>query len=248
MTIPKMIQTQLNHRTIRTFKDKEVPQEVIDVLFEVANQTATSSNMQSFSMIHITDQTIKDEISGICKQEYPKKSPMFVVFVVDTHRNNQIMLEEGIRRPATADMNRFFQGTLDSALAAQNMVNAAEALGLGTCYFGSILNDSKRLIELLKLPTLTMPILGLGIGYPDQDPKIKPRIPIKNKVFENHYPLKTDYKEALQQYDQALSTYYQNREVDGCTRFVDYVINKYSNVNPKRSEILKVIKSQGFNV
>jgi nitroreductase len=248
MTIPTMIQTQLNHRTIREFKDKEVPKEIVDLLFEVANRTATSSNMQSFSMIYVTDQAIKDEISLISTQDYPRRSPMFVVFVVDTQRNDQIIREEGLSLSATADMDRFFQGTIDSALAAQNMVNAAEALGLGTCYFGSILNDSKRLIELLKLPKLTMPILGLGIGYPNQEPKLKPRIPLKNKVFENHYPQQVHYKEELKPYDLALIDYYNQRNSGSHKRFADYVIEKYSHVNIKRAAILKVIKNQGYNV
>ena len=57
---------------------------------------------------------------------------------------------------------------------AQNLVTAAESVVLGTVYLGSILNDSEKICELLKLPELTFPVIGLGIGYPNQNPQLKP--------------------------------------------------------------------------
>lgn len=70
---------------------------------------------------------------------------------------------------------------------AQNVVTAAESLGLGTVYLGSILNDSERICEILNLPELTFPVIGLGIGYPNQKPQLKPRMDMRLRVFENSY-------------------------------------------------------------
>lgn len=58
----------------------------------------------------------------------------------------------------------------------QNTVNATESMGLGAVILGSILNDAAQLIELLQLPKLTFPVLGLEVGYPDQEPQLKPRL------------------------------------------------------------------------
>jgi hypothetical protein len=41
-------------------------------------------------------------------------------------------------------MDRFFQGFTDACITAQNIVNAAETMDLGTVYLGSILNDSEK--------------------------------------------------------------------------------------------------------
>ena len=49
------IENQLNHRTIRFFKDGPVPEETLERLWEVMNRTASSNGLQSASIIRITD-------------------------------------------------------------------------------------------------------------------------------------------------------------------------------------------------
>lgn len=72
-------------------------------------------------------------------------------------------------------------------IAAQNMVVAAESLGMGTVYLGSILNDNAKLSELLKLPKYVYPAVGLAVGWPDQEPQLKPRLPRHVIHMENYY-------------------------------------------------------------
>ena len=165
----EMVKRQLGHRTIREFKDTAIPGEVFDTLMEVARRTATSNGMQSYSIIRVTDPSIKKEIANVCSQEYVGRAPELLIFVVDQFRNNRIAKEKGAETENAADMDRFFQGFTDAPGAAKR-ANAAEAMGLGVMYLGSILNDSARICELLKLPELTFPVLGLGIGYPNQNP------------------------------------------------------------------------------
>ena len=130
---------------------------------------------------------------------------------------------------------------------AQNIVNAAESLGLGAVYLGSILNDSEKICEILQLPQLTFPVIGLGIGYPNQEPQLKPRMDMKFRVFENQYNAFNNYLEELKDYDEEMQTYYDlrdaNRRVDS---FTNQVITKFKNANPKRQEILNTIKKMGF--
>jgi nitroreductase len=249
MSLPESITKQLNHRTIRRFKDEKLPKETETLLFDVANRTASSNAHQTFSMINITDPVLRAKIAKVSGQDYVNDCPLFVLFIIDSYRNFSVVNQVGGNTQPASDMDRFFQGFTDAVLAAQNMVNAAETLDLGTNYFGSILNDSRRIIELCKLPKLTMPILGLGIGIPDQAPLLKPRIPIELKVFENTYKLEDNYEEALKGYDQELSKYYDLRNPDQpLSRFVEQLQTKYENVNVNRTEVLKVIKSQGYDL
>ena len=88
------------------------------------------------------------------------------------------------------------------------MVNAAEALGLGTVYLGSILNDPERTCKILNLPKLTFPVVGLGIGYPNQEPQLKTTNGHGIRVLENSHQTLDNYREALKDYDQANTTYY----------------------------------------
>lgn len=50
----EMIKRQLNHRTIREFKDQEIPSEVFNTLIDVAQRTASSTRMQQYSIIRVS--------------------------------------------------------------------------------------------------------------------------------------------------------------------------------------------------
>jgi len=245
----KTIEIQKNHRTIREFKDKEISKEVMDELFEVARRTATSNGMQTYSIIRIKDKNLKEKIAKVCNQEYVKRAPELLIFIVDQYRNSQIAMEKGLTIEDTNDLDKFFQGFTDASLAAQNMVIGGESLGLGANYLGSILNDSKEICKLLDLPKLTFPVVGLGLGYPNQEPMLKPRMDMTLRVFEDKYKKFTNYTKELEEYDEIMQTYYDlrdaNRRVDS---FTDQVKTKSELTIEKRKEILNAIKDQGFDL
>jgi hypothetical protein len=146
-------------------------------------------------------------------------------------------------------MDRFFQGFTDACLTAQNIANAAEAADLGVMFLGSILNDAEKIIEILDLPELTMPVVGLGIGYPNQDPQLKPRMSMDLRLFENTYKKFDDYLEETKDYDMEMQTYYDLREANKrVDSFSNQVVTKLINTIPKRSEMLKIMKKQGFDL
>jgi hypothetical protein len=246
--INEMVKNQLEHRTIREFKDMSIPPEVLEVLMEVAKRTATSNGMQQFSIIRITDASIKKEIAEVCKQEYVARVPELLIFIADQYRNGQIFKEKNHLSHYGGDMDRFFQAYTDACIAAQNVVNAAESMHLGTMYLGSILNDSSKICKILNLPNLTFPVVGLGIGYPNQNPQLKPRFNNKLRIFENSYVCFENYLNELEAYDEEMQTYYDmrntNQRVDS---FSDQVATKLASKNPKRQQILNVINEQGFS-
>ena len=245
----EMIKRQLNHRTIREFQDKEIPNELFTTLLDVAQRTASSTGMQQCSIIRVTDPTLRKEIAQICNQEYVARAPELLIFIVDTYRNHQIGVEQGLDSENSGDMDRFFQGFTDAVLAAQNMVNAAEAMGLGTVYLGSILNDPNKLCELLKLPKYTFPVIGLGMGYPNQDPELKPRMDMKFRVFENKYEKMDNYLELLADYDKEMQTYYDLRQANKpLDKFTTQVVGRLTNIIRKRQEMVNVIVDQGFDL
>lgn len=243
------IKTQLNHRTIREFKDERIPEEIFKTLMEVARRTPTSNGMQSCSIIRVKDNDKKAVVSEVCNQEYVKRTPELLIFIVDQFRNMMIAKEKGGNVDNARDMDRFFQGFTDACLAAQNVVVAAESLGLGTVYFGSILNDPQRIIDTFDLPELTFPVVGLGIGYPNQEPQLKPRMDMSLRLFEDGYKIFDNYLKAIEDYDREMTQYYDlrdaNKRVDS---FSDQIVTKLNNPVINRQEILKIIKKQGFDL
>jgi nitroreductase len=245
----KTIESQLNHRTIRKFKNKKIDENTLNTIFKVANRTASSIAMQSYSIIRITDDKTKEKISKICNQDYIKNFPELVIFIVDVYRNARISEELGENLPHKKDMDRFFQGFTDGAIAAQNMITAIESLDMGTVYLGSILNDPQAIIDLLELPRLTFPIVGVGFGYPDQNPMLKPRMDISLKVFENRYKKQESYLESIKEYDKEMKKYYDLRnETKSLDEFSKQVVEILKMENEKRSKLLNVVKNQGFNL
>ena len=166
------------HRTIRKFEDTQLGLEERDALFDVARRAPTSSFRQQFSIIHVTDVAKRDALAEVAQQPYvgTSKGDLFM-FVVDLYRNARIREEAGMDIAPLQRTNLFLAAMEDAVLAAHNMEVAAESMGLGTVYLGSLLRNPARTIELLELPRMTFPILGLLVGRPLQDPPYRPRIP-----------------------------------------------------------------------
>lgn len=247
--INETVRTQLEHRTIREFKEDVIPAVILDQLLEVARRTATSTGIQACSIIRITDQTLRKEIAEVCKQEYVARAPELLIFIADQFRNDRIAKEKNADETYAGDIDRFSSAFTDACLMAQNVVNAAESMGLGTVYLGSILNDSEKICEMLKLPELTFPVLGLGIGYPNQEPQLKPRMDMKLRVFDNEYIRFDHYLDKIKDYDAEMTNYYDLRDSDHrIDSFSDQVVARLSSVAPKRREMLNAIRKQGFQL
>lgn len=241
------IKHQLNHKTIRKFKDQTLSKEQLTTLYEVARQTSTSMFTQQFSILHITDDQKKKALREISGQPYIGDKGDLFIFLADLYRNVQIRRQQGLDdgRLHTADL--YFQATQDAILAMQNMINAAESMGLGVVILGSLNDDPKRYLEVLDLPEMTYPVLALQVGVPDQEPQLKPRLPLEFTTFENEYP--RNFKvEALKDYDAKVETYYDlrdtNRRIDSFTKQITGP--KLENKHLKRDDIIEALHQQGL--
>ena len=93
---------------------------------------------------------------------------------------------------------------------AQNVLLAAESLGLGGVYIGALRNDAQKVSDVLNLPDYCVPLVGLCLGYPDQDPPLKPRLPKEMVYAENACPSLN--AEAVEAYNQVVADYYELRK------------------------------------
>lgn len=209
------IETQLNHRSVRAFTDEPVSEEIMETLFDVARHTASTVFFQMFSIIRVKDPAIREVLHQASGQPYVGGDKgELLVFLVDLHRNAKIREEAGLDNDALDWSSLASFGLYDCLLAMQNLVVAAESLGLGTVYLGSIGSDRPSVVEALKLPPHTFPILGLLVGHPAHEPMLKPRLPLDVLVGVDTYPQVEDYHEALAEYDAAVREYYDVRTPD----------------------------------
>lgn len=222
------IKTQLEHRSIRKFEDTPISDEVVETLINVAQRTSTSSFMQAYSIIRVKDESLKQKIAAIAKQKYVGEAQLLLIFLSDMNRNASIAKAQGVTPTNIESFDRFFSSATDAILAAQNVMVALESLGLGGVFLGSILNDAQELIKLLKLPDYVVPVLGLAIGYADQSPQLKPRLPKEFVYMEDTYTLPDISR--LSEYDAIVQEYYDlrdaNRRIDAfTTQVASYVQN-----------------------
>ena len=213
------IQTLLNRRSIRAFKNNPISEDVVKTLEAAAQRAACSQFLNDWSAIKITSESLKQKLSQLGNQAYIATAPLLYIFVIDQHRNAAIARKNGIDADGD-DFTlktgyRFSQSQNDAVLALHAMETAAESLGLGCVILGSILNNIPELIELLKLPKYTYPVLGLAIGEPDQSPELKPRMDAGMQFFENEYPSSDDVLlENLASFDERVHKYYDLRNAD----------------------------------
>ncbi|RYM06679.1 oxygen-insensitive NADPH nitroreductase [Sporolactobacillus sp. THM7-7] len=211
MKINPVIETLLNHRSIRKFKDQALTEKQIRILVESAQAASTSSYTQSYSIIGVDDPKIKKQLRAIASdQAYVEQNGCFFVFVADQYRNKMIGETSGESTAVLNTTQRLLVALGDACFAAQNMAVAAESMGLGICYIGSIQNDIDKTSEILHLPDFAFPFFGMAVGYPDQHPEKKPRLPFAAIYHHNRYNPAPD-QNSLKAYDQRVADYYRMR-------------------------------------
>lgn len=245
------IEAQLNHRSIRKFKDQPLTTGQLNGLYEVARHTSSGQFLQQFSIIHVTDPTKKQQIAAIAHQPYIAGNGDLFIFIADLNRNAKIREKAHQPRGRLDTTDILMEAFFDATLAVQNMLVAAESAGLGGVVLGSIHNDNQAISDLLHLPKLTAPVLGLKIGVPDDEPEEKPRLPLDALVFENEYPAGGVAESVLADYDQTLHAYYAGRTTNARdTSFTDLIAGSGSALNDRpaspRDAFVQYAQRQGL--
>lgn len=211
------IQTLLDHRSIRSYMDKPLTNEQIQLIVQSAQAAATSSYVQAYTIIGIKDATKKEKLAELSgNQSYVAKNGHFFVFCIDLHRLELSAELEGATveqiEQTLNSTEMFMIGVIDTALAAQNAAIAAESMGLGICYIGGLRNKLDDVSELLQTPNRVIPLFGLSVGHPANRSDLKPRLPLPNVYHEDGYNQdKEQLLEQLRDYDQEISNYYSVR-------------------------------------
>ena len=244
------ILTLLNqHRSIRQFTDQPLTNDEVTTLVTAAQHAATSTFAQQYSIISITDPAIKRALGDITGHHWLEKSGHYFMLIADQHRNLKIAEQANADPAILRSFDKFMASAFDVAIAAEAIVTAGESIGLGSTIMGSILNHTQRVIELLNLPELTFPLLGLAIGHPAEQPDLKPRLPQSLMHFSNQYALPADFDSQLAAYDTLTADYYAHRNSHlKKTTFSQHIVQELGR-NPKlRAELVQVIQHQGFNI
>ncbi|MBK7092715.1 MAG: NADPH-dependent oxidoreductase [bacterium] len=191
------------HKSIRRYTDKSVEPELLDRIIDCARQAPTSSNLQPYSIVVVRDKTKKQLLAQYCgNQVWIEQCPVFLVICPDLRRLNEVCNIRGYQFK-DRHIEISIVSIVDASLVAQNIAVASESAGLGICMIGGIRNNPDKVCELLKLPQRVFPLMGICLGYPDQEPMIKPRLPHGAVVHNEEYN-DENLHTYLHEYDETL--------------------------------------------
>ncbi len=199
-----LIQFLQSHASVRKFTDQPVTEEQERLIVKTAQQSPTSSNLQAYSIISVRDRAAKTALSELSGgQQHVIDCAVFLVFCADLFRLKRVSDRAGY--PCHCEYTEMFiLATVDAALTASRALIAAQALELGGVMVGGIRNHPEKVSELLKLPALVYPVMGMSLGYPAVKPKIKPRLPLDAVLFHERYqPESID--RGIDEYDQIIN-------------------------------------------
>jgi len=169
--------TILNHRSIRKFKEQAVGEEVLQKIIEASSRASTTGNMQVYSIIVTQEHILKEKLwEAHFKQNMVKQAPLVLTFCADFNRFNK-WCRQRKAEPGYDNFLSYMTGAIDALLAAQNCALAAESFGLGICYLGTTIYNADQIISILNLPHSVVPVTTLVMGYPDETPELSDRLP-----------------------------------------------------------------------
>ena len=232
------------HRSIRKFENRPVATDLLHELIKAGQAAASSSFLQAATIIRISDPTKRASLAALANhQPYIESAAEFLVFCADMNRAAHCF-DWHDATANTGFTEQFIIATVDASLVAQNIAVAAESAGLGICYIGALRNNPAEVSSLLELPQNTYPVFGLCLGWPDQDPEVKPRLPLEIVLRENSYGDALNLDQ-LAGYDEAIRYYYQtrtgNKKHQSWSEQMSGMLSKES-----RPHMLEFLKMKGF--
>ena len=185
-----VIDQMINRKSIRSYTDLEPTEEELETIVRAGQQAPFASQLGSLLLRRDRDSN-------------PFHAPLYFIICVDAHRWELIMARRGWEM-VSSDLLVMLLGMQDAALMAENMVIAAESLGMGSCFLGAIPYHTTEIIEQYNLPPRVFPMVGLTIGFPAENPPPRPRYPLNFTLFEDSYPEFTEdqISEAIQVMDE----------------------------------------------
>ena len=246
-----VIKALMAHRSIRRYTDAVPSDEVVATIVRSGQQAPFAYQMGSVLLSRK-------------RERNPFGAPLFFTICVDAHRTELVMAERGWKL-ASNDLHVLLFGMEDAIMMAQNMVVAAESLGLGTCYIGSAQYRSEAIAKEYNLPERVFPVVGLAAGHPAEDPPVRPRYPLEFTLFEDRYPEfdAASVKQAMQVMDEEYlaQDYYRRAKYmvpleegrkEGFTfdnySWTEHISRKLGQWSASLVELLGQLAARGFNI
>ena len=245
-----VIDTMMNRKSIRKYTSQMPDDEILDAVIRAGQQAPFSAQLCSLLLTR--------------KKGVPFGAPLLFTICVDLHRMELVMAKRNWKM-VTNDLSMLFFGIQDASLMAENMVIAAESFGMSSCFLGVAPYIADKIARKYKLPLRVFPLVQLVMGYPAENPPMRPRYPIRFTLFEDKYPdfSEEEIEAAMKQMDDGYldQGYYRKGRIkiplesarEETFTYDDYswtehISRKWGQWYESPKEILEQLSMRGFKV
>ncbi len=214
--INSIIDCMLLHRSVRSFLPTPVSASQLNTMITAAQSAASSSNLHLWSVVAVTQAATREKLSVLAgDQAHIRQAPLQLLWVADLSRLRAMCAEQNIPAAGLDYLEMYTVASIDTAIAAQNAVLAAESMGLGTVYVGGIRNHADQVAALIGLPPESYVVFGMSVGVPDpaHPSSIKPRPGPAYVLHHERYDA-TGSVNALKSYNEIMAQYYEAHGMD----------------------------------
>jgi len=198
----KTIELLYERASCRSFGEEPIPDETLDVVLAAAAHAATGGNLQPYSIIKVLDSEVRQRLMALCgDQPFIGQAPVSLVFCIDFRRLERWAALEKAPFSARRAFRHFWISFQDVVICAQTVCTAANAMGLGAVYVGTVLECLEELRDLLELPKGVFPVVMVCLGYPRGQLVPKQKLGVDVVVHDEVYREMTD-EELLRAYDE----------------------------------------------
>jgi len=198
----KTIELLYERASCRSLGEEPIPDETLDVVLAAAAHAATGGNLQPYSIIKVLDSEVRQRLMALCgDQPFIGQAPVSLVFCIDFRRLERWAALEKAPFSARRAFRHFWISFQDVVICAQTVCTAANAMGLGAVYVGTVLECLEELRDLLKLPKGVFPVVMVCLGYPRGQLVPKQKLGVDVVVHDEVYREMTD-EELLRAYDE----------------------------------------------
>lgn len=184
----KTLSDILARGSCRRYKSDPISEDLLATLFAAAFSAPSKSDLQQACVIRVKNQEEQQRIAALCPHGsgWIAQAPVFVVWCGDGRRIRR--LSAWRKHPFANDhLDTFMNAAVDTAIAMQTFIIAAEAVGLGCCPVSEIRDDIDALSAELELPKWVFPVAGLCVGWPADEARISLRLPPSVTVHSDRY-------------------------------------------------------------
>jgi nitroreductase len=185
----------------RSFLDKRIPEDVLSLVLEAGVHAPTAGNLQPYSIIRIEDVETKQKLAEMCEQSFIGRTPVLLLFCIDLHRHERWANLQVAPYTATSSFRHFWVSFQDTVICAQNICTAADSIGLGSVYIGTVIDTPAKIQAMFDLPKGVFPVVLLCIGYPKRRPRPRNKLGAKAVVHLERYREMED-QELMDAYDE----------------------------------------------